>query len=68
MNILETIARNLILKRAEQGLSQQDVATKLGIARQNYRLYETGKHEIKVSKLSKMANVFNIDIVELLKD
>jgi transcriptional regulator with XRE-family HTH domain len=68
MNILKTIAKNLRQRRSELGLTQEDVAIKLNIARQNYRLYETGINEIKVTKLEKIAKVLDKPISYFLSD
>lgn len=67
MDILETIAKNITQRRSELGLTQEDVAKKLNMARQNYRVYESGNREIKITRLARIAKALEIDIIELLR-
>lgn len=49
------------LKRARisQGLTQQQVADRIGITNSTYCGYETGKRQPDVSKIKQLANVLN---------
>ena len=52
--------------RRGTGLKQEEIAEKLGIKRQAYQPYETGKVTPSVSMIIKMANVFNVSTDYLL--
>lgn len=56
------------LRRFRQGtgLKQEEVAEKLGIKRQAYQPYETGKVTPSVNMIIKMANVFDVTTDYLL--
>jgi transcriptional regulator with XRE-family HTH domain len=47
-------------------LSQESVAEELGIKQQAYALYEKANADISISKLYKLADIYNISIVQLL--
>jgi transcriptional regulator with XRE-family HTH domain len=57
----------IILKqhRTAKGLSQQDVADRLNVTKATYYNWETGKYDIKVSYMPKLAEVFGVDIPAL---
>ena len=46
--------------REDRDINQQDVAKVLGITRQQYQLYESGKREIKVYQLLELAEFYNV--------
>lgn len=68
MEILETIARNMRRRRSDLRLTQKQVADKAGIRRQNYGPLESGKKDMRITTLQKVADALEINIVELLKD
>lgn len=61
MNI-ETKLKNL---RKEHGYNQEDVAFKLGMSTSAYGYYEQGRTIPPLSKLRKLAEIYNISISEL---
>ena len=48
--------------RKQHKLTSKQVAEALGIAQQQYSLYETGKREIPVSKLIKLADFYGVSL------
>lgn len=48
--------------REDNDLKQEDVAEVLGITRQQYQLYESGKREIKFHQIIKLAKYYNVSI------
>ena len=53
--------------RAEQDLTQQDVADKLKITRQTISGIEKGKYNPSLILAYKIANMFNVSIEEMFK-
>ncbi|CAH0417176.1 helix-turn-helix transcriptional regulator [Periweissella fabaria] len=52
--------------REKAGLSQQQLATELGITRQAVSLYEQGKREPKLDVIRKMSDILNVGVFYLL--
>ena len=52
--------------RIAQKLSQQELATKLGIDRSTVAKWETGTHSPRTDKLRQLAKVLNCSLEELL--
>lgn len=48
--------------REDNDLKQEDVAGVLGITRQQYQLYESGKREIKFYQIIELARYYNVSI------
>lgn len=48
--------------REDNDLRQEDVANVLGITRQQYQLYESGKREIKFSQVIILAKYYKVSI------
>lgn len=51
--------------REERGLSQQEVADKLGMSRPSYISVEKGTKELSLSEAQKLANIFGISLKDL---
>src|ERR1035437_1139813 len=51
--------------RTKKGLSQADVAKKIGISRSSYVAFEQGKNELSLSEASKLADMFGITLEEI---
>ncbi len=53
---------NEIIKelRNDSDLKQEFVAKKLGITKQQYSLYETGKRKFKVEHIIELSRLFNV--------
>lgn len=62
------IAKNLVNLRKEQKLTQEQMAEKLGMSKNGYAKIERGESRITVEHLQQIAQVFNIDIAELIKE
>lgn len=52
--------------RAKQGLTQEQVANRLGITRPAYTAYESGKRQPDYSTLAHLAKMFNVSTDYLL--
>lgn len=48
--------------REDRDLKQEDVASVLGITRQQYQLYESGKREIRFFQVIKLAEFYNVSV------
>jgi len=57
------------LKRCRKirNVTQTELAQWLGVSRQAISMWESGKRELKVTTLNKIAKVFNVTLEELLK-
>lgn len=53
------------IKRKEHRLRQSDVAKKIGMSTQSYRLKETGQREFTVSEARRMALLYNCKLDDL---
>lgn len=53
--------------RQEKGLSQEEVAEKLNISSNGYGDIERGKTDIKLSRLLKLADIFEMNLSEFLE-
>ena len=62
----EYFYENLKLAREQKGLSQKDVAEKIGVAKSTYSLYESGNREPNVQTIKKIANALDVSADELL--
>lgn len=62
------IAKNLAQLRKDKHLTQEQMAEKLAMSKNGYGKLERGESKITVEHLQNIANVFNIDIVDLLKE
>lgn len=55
-----------ILRESEQW-TQDEMAEKLGMSKAGYGKIERGENRISLDKLEKIAQIFDVDIVELIK-
>ncbi len=62
----EYFNENLRLAREQKGMSQKDVAERIGVAKSTYSLYESGNREPNVQTIKKIADVLCISADELL--
>lgn len=60
------LAKNLRFLRTEKGLTQTDLAEKLGVQRTMISAYEDGRSEPKLSALDIISELFSVSIDELL--
>lgn len=63
-----TIHENLQSLRKKNNLNQEQMSEKLGMSKNGYGKLERGESRITIEHLEQIANTFNIDIVDLLKD
>ena len=57
---------NLRDAREQKGLSQKEVAEKIGVAKSTYSLYESGNREPNVQTIKKISDVLNVSADKLL--
>lgn len=62
----EKFNENLKNARERRGLSQKEVAEKIGVAKSTYSLYESGNREPNVQTIKKIADLLKITADELL--
>ncbi|MGZ3757977.1 MAG: helix-turn-helix domain-containing protein [Mucilaginibacter sp.] len=62
----KTIGKNIRTFRHQHGWSQEDVASRLGISIPAFSKIETGVTDINLSRLEQIANIYEIDVVQLL--
>lgn len=61
------LRENLIMLRSINGFSQETVAEKIGVSRQAYAKWESGKTVPDVEKCSLLAEVYGVTIDSLIK-
>lgn len=61
------IAKNLANLRKEHHFTQEQMAEKLQMSKNGYAKLERGESKLNIEHLQQIANVFNIDIADLLK-
>ena len=62
----ENFNENLRYAREQKGLSQKDVAEKIGVAKSTYSLYVSGNREPNVQTIKKISDVLNVSADDLL--
>src|SRR3954464_2260972 len=62
----KTIGKNIRTFRHQHGWSQEDVANRLGISIPAFSKIETGVTDINLSRLEQIANIFEVNVVNLL--
>ncbi len=62
------LAEKLIIQRKRSGMSQEQLADKLGITRQSVSKWEAGSSVPEISKLIAMSELFKVSLDYLLKD
>jgi transcriptional regulator with XRE-family HTH domain len=67
-SILTSTSQNITGLRKRLGFSQEQVATYLGINREQISYYENGKREIPLDKLEKLADLYRIDLYDLMTE
>ena len=59
--------KNIKMYREKLGYNQEEMSQFLGINRVSLSQYETGEREIPLEVLNKSANLFGIELIELLE-
>src|SRR5882757_9163176 len=62
----KTIGKNIRTLRHQHGWSQEDVANRLGISIPAFSKIETGVTDINLSRLEQIANIFEINVAQIL--
>ncbi|MCP8382539.1 helix-turn-helix domain-containing protein [Clostridioides difficile] len=60
------IARTLILKRKEKGITQDELANYIGVSKASVSKWETGQSYPDITFLPQLATYFNITVDELI--
>lgn len=61
----KNIGKNIRTFRHQHGWSQEDVANRLGISIPAFSKIETGVTDINLSRLEQIADIYEIDVVQL---
>jgi len=62
------IGTNIAKVRKVQGLTQDDIASYLGLSRVQVSHYERGERNISVTDLNKLSELFGVELSELLEE
>ncbi len=68
MDSTKIIGSNVKKYRVAQGFTQDNLAGFLDVTREMISLYETGKRPIPVTALDKLADLFGVEMEELLEE
>lgn len=68
MSNYDLIAEKVTKLREQSGLTQEEVANKLGISRQLWILVEKGKRDLSTEELEKLATLFGIDVADFFDE
>jgi len=62
----KSVGKNIRTLRHQRGWSQEDVANRLGISIPAFSKIETGVTDINLSRLEQIANIYEVNVVQLL--
>jgi len=62
----KTVGKNIRTIRHQRGWSQEDVASRLGISIPAFSKIETGVTDINLSRLEQIANIYEVNVVNLI--
>jgi transcriptional regulator with XRE-family HTH domain len=62
----KVIGKNIRTFRHQRGWSQEDVASRLGISIPAFSKIETGVTDINLSRLEQIANIYELDVVQII--
>ena len=62
----KSVGKNIRTLRHKRGWSQEDVANRLGISIPAFSKIETGVTDINLSRLEQIANIYEVNVVNLL--
>ena len=63
---MNDVAKNIKKIRTESGMTQEDLAEKMCVTRQTISNWETGKSQPDIETLTELAEVFSVDITEMI--
>jgi len=61
-----SVGKNIRTLRHQRGWSQEDVANRLGISIPAFSKIETGVTDINLSRLEQIANIYEVNVINLL--
>ncbi|MBQ8459264.1 helix-turn-helix transcriptional regulator [bacterium] len=64
--LLKKFGKNLKIERIKKDLTQEQLAEKLNVSQNYIACIETGKQNMSLGKILKLANTLNINIEKLL--
>lgn len=62
----KSVGKNIRTLRHQRGWSQEDVARRLGISIPAFSKIETGVTDINLSRLEQIANIYEVNVVNIL--
>src|SRR3954468_1064469 len=62
----KSVGQNIRTIRHQRGWSQEDVANRLGISIPAFSKIETGVTDINLSRLEQIANIYEVEVAQLL--
>lgn len=68
MGNYNSIIEKVTKLREQSGLTQEEVANKLGISRQRWILVEKGERDLSTQELEILANLFGIDVADFFEE
>lgn len=68
MNTYNHIAERVLKLREHSGLTQEEVANRLGISRQRWILVEQGSRDLSTEELDRLAGLFGIDVADFFEE
>lgn len=60
------IDKNISFLRKREKMTQEELGAKIGVSKGQVSLYEKGKTDISINKISAIANLFNVDIGDIV--
>lgn len=63
-----TLSEKILRLRSQKGLSQLELAEQLGVSRQSVSKWETGQSVPDLDKLIKLADLFGVNVDELVRE
>ncbi len=68
MDIIKIVSTNLRMLRAKHNVSQECIADKIGTQASQISRLESGKVDIKITTIAKLAHFYDVDVAYLLTD
>ena len=68
MNNSKIIGINIRNFRKIQGLSQQQIASYLGVTRELISFYESGNRTVSIGNLNRLADLFGVELADLIEE
>jgi len=68
MSNFDQITKKVIKLREQSGLTQEEVANKLGISRQVWILVEKGDRDLSTEELNILATIFGVDVTDFFDE